>query len=243
MIEYPEQHNIERQQYSRPTPYQQPAAAPEMGRGRDTLGSPQKPAGRVTGRNRSEWSSQGIVVDGKPTAIIRHSSIRASYRRVAQVFAIAVYLLSALANVGGFDGGFVLAVEGETHLLMWRMPSPLSWGLGIASLIALTYVQLVYSPMRHLQKYENKIWVPLEGIERAHRVLMQLSWQYIASILAGAWLTMTAFKAALYPIALDIAGGFGLFSAALTPTVAWILYGAFAVAVEALPEDILVSED
>jgi hypothetical protein len=208
------------------------------------LGAPQKGVQRGTGRKRTEWPVTDVAhVDGKPTAIIKHSSIRGSYKRVAQVFAIFIYLLSALANVGGFDGGFVLAVEGDARFLMWRMPSPLSWGLGVVSLITLTYVQLVYSPMRDLYEVRQGRRVPLSGLERAHRVLFQLSWQYLASILAGAWLTMTAFKAALYPIALDVAGGFGLFSVALTPWVAWILYGAFALAVEALPEDILVSED
>lgn len=156
---------------------------------------------------------------------IRRATIRKVNGPIDKTLALLVFALSALGNVGGFDGGLVL----------WRVPSPPAIAAGLVSLVGLTYVQWRYSPMHNLRG--------LTGWRRFWRVVSQLTWQWLAAVLAGCVLTWIAYQAIVLPWLLAFVAVWPFIGVAFTHVVGYMVYGYLAFAVEAMPEDALVDED
>ena len=92
-------------QIDRPATYQQPAATPEPGRGRDTLGVAQKPVQRAVGAKRSEWPSTGRYKVGE-SAILDERAMLGWKPGIERFAGVGLILISFISNVAFFNGAW-----------------------------------------------------------------------------------------------------------------------------------------
>lgn len=154
---------------------------------------------------------------GKSTAVVSGARLRRMRTPLEQFIGVALLIGSVLGNILAFNSGRVYPI------------TPVALLLGIGAQVMLTLIQWTYKP------YGRGLF--------AH--IATLKWQYLASVAAGAGLSVVGYATVLYAPALRIFAPvtrlqFTLVGISGPILATWLLITVVSLVIEVIPENILV---
>jgi hypothetical protein len=164
-----------------------------------------------------ELPTKTDVAPSKSTAVVSGARLRRMRTPLEQFVGLALLAGSVLGNILAFNSGRVYPI------------TLVALALGIGAQILLTIIQWIYKPHGR-------------GLI-AH--VATLKWQYIASVIAGAGLSVVGYATVLYDPALRIFAPIARLQFTLVgipgPILAtWLLIAVVSLVIEVIPENILV---